>query len=211
MGHEYMEMKNTSAAIQAYRYPAESWAGQTHYCDYTSLFQTASRRLSVDHYSDHITMRAYYPAASWGAKTFAQNGYIHKNYQSNVLGQYFFFVSRLIFLFIKDALNWLKETFTLLEKTLINAVLLNYIYMYMNEINKCNIVLFWSLRHAIEVNKRDYRAWYGLGQTYEILKMPFYSLYTIQKSPSAEVKTSPASLARCSSASADVCLCAFQA
>ena len=28
-----------------------------------------------------------------------------------------------------------------------------------------------------EVNKRDYRAWYGLGQTYEILKMPFYSLY----------------------------------
>uniref|UniRef100_A0A8C1KJ12 CDC23 (cell division cycle 23, yeast, homolog) n=1 Tax=Cyprinus carpio TaxID=7962 RepID=A0A8C1KJ12_CYPCA len=31
--------------------------------------------------------------------------------------------------------------------------------------------------HAIEVNKRDYRAWYGLGQTYGILKMPFYSLY----------------------------------
>jgi hypothetical protein len=28
-----------------------------------------------------------------------------------------------------------------------------------------------------EINKRDYRAWYGLGQTYEILKMPFYSLY----------------------------------
>jgi len=56
-----------------------------------------------------------------------------------------------------------------------------YIYMYMNEINKCNIVLFWSLRHAIEVNKRDYRAWYGLGQTYEILKMPFYSLYYYRK------------------------------
>lgn len=28
-----------------------------------------------------------------------------------------------------------------------------------------------------EVNRRDYRAWYGLGQSYEILKMPFYSLY----------------------------------
>lgn len=28
-----------------------------------------------------------------------------------------------------------------------------------------------------EINKRDYRAWYGLGQTYEILKMPFYGLY----------------------------------
>ncbi|XP_016160704.1 PREDICTED: cell division cycle protein 23 homolog isoform X2 [Ficedula albicollis] len=34
-----------------------------------------------------------------------------------------------------------------------------------------------AYRHAIEVNKRDYRAWYGLGQTYEILKMPFYCLY----------------------------------
>lgn len=32
-------------------------------------------------------------------------------------------------------------------------------------------------RHAIEVNKRDYRAWYGLGQTYEILKLHFYCLY----------------------------------
>ena len=29
----------------------------------------------------------------------------------------------------------------------------------------------------LEVNCRDYRAWYGLGQTYEILKMPFYCLY----------------------------------
>lgn len=28
-----------------------------------------------------------------------------------------------------------------------------------------------------EVNRRDYRAWYGLGQTYEILKMPIYGLY----------------------------------
>lgn len=38
-----------------------------------------------------------------------------------------------------------------------------------------------SIRHAIEVNKRDYRAWYGLGQTYEILKMPFYCLYYYRK------------------------------
>lgn len=28
-----------------------------------------------------------------------------------------------------------------------------------------------------EVNRRDYRAWYGLGQAYEILKMNHYSLY----------------------------------
>ena len=34
-----------------------------------------------------------------------------------------------------------------------------------------------SYRQAIEVNRRDYRAWYGLGQTYEILKMPYYCLY----------------------------------
>lgn len=33
------------------------------------------------------------------------------------------------------------------------------------------------LKFISEVNRRDYRAWYGLGQTYEILKMPSYSLY----------------------------------
>lgn len=27
------------------------------------------------------------------------------------------------------------------------------------------------------MNIRDFRAWYGLGQAYEILKMPLYSLY----------------------------------
>lgn len=27
------------------------------------------------------------------------------------------------------------------------------------------------------MNRREYRAWYGLGQAYEILKMPYYSLY----------------------------------
>lgn len=36
----------------------------------------------------------------------------------------------------------------------------------------CSYILF-----RIEVNRRDYRAWYGLGQTYEILKMPFYAIY----------------------------------
>lgn len=41
--------------------------------------------------------------------------------------------------------------------------------------------LYMYIRHAIEVNKRDYRAWYGLGQTYEILKMPFYCLYYYRK------------------------------
>lgn len=35
----------------------------------------------------------------------------------------------------------------------------------------------FSINLCTEVNRRDYRAWYGLGQSYEILKMPFYSLY----------------------------------
>lgn len=43
------------------------------------------------------------------------------------------------------------------------------------------LCMFSLFRHAIEVNKRDYRAWYGLGQTYEILKMPFYCLYYYRK------------------------------
>lgn len=40
-------------------------------------------------------------------------------------------------------------------------------------------VMYSSFTSVIltEVNRRDYRAWYGLGQTYEILKMPFYGLY----------------------------------
>ena len=40
-------------------------------------------------------------------------------------------------------------------------------------ISRINFLFFLLL----EVNCRDYRAWYGLGQTYEILKMPFYCLY----------------------------------
>jgi hypothetical protein len=38
-----------------------------------------------------------------------------------------------------------------------------------------------NLFHVSEVNRRDYRAWYGLGQTYEILKMHFYCLYYYKK------------------------------
>ena len=52
---------------------------------------------------------------------------------------------------------------------------------------KCAVIFFvlsFTSTHWInclfacaEVNRRDYRAWYGLGQTYEILKMPYYCLY----------------------------------
>lgn len=31
--------------------------------------------------------------------------------------------------------------------------------------------------YFLEVNRRDYRAWYGLGQTYELLKMYSYCVY----------------------------------
>ena len=34
-----------------------------------------------------------------------------------------------------------------------------------------------AYRRAVELNGRDYRAWYGLGQTYELLHMPFYALH----------------------------------
>jgi anaphase-promoting complex subunit 8 len=37
-----------------------------------------------------------------------------------------------------------------------------------------------AYRHAVDINPRDYRAWYGLGQTYEILQMPYYALYYYQ-------------------------------
>lgn len=32
-------------------------------------------------------------------------------------------------------------------------------------------------RDVIATNPQDHRAWYGLGQTYEIIKLPFYSLH----------------------------------
>lgn len=34
-----------------------------------------------------------------------------------------------------------------------------------------------SYRRAVDVNRKDYRAWYGLGQTYEVLEMHFYALW----------------------------------
>jgi len=34
-----------------------------------------------------------------------------------------------------------------------------------------------SYRRAVDVNRRDYRAWYGLGQTYEVLEMHTYALW----------------------------------
>lgn len=38
-----------------------------------------------------------------------------------------------------------------------------------------------AYRKAVELNPRDYRAWYGLGQTYELLHMPVYALHYYQR------------------------------
>ena len=40
-----------------------------------------------------------------------------------------------------------------------------------------------AYRHAVDINPKDYRAWYGLGQTYEILQMYFYALSTTARPP----------------------------
>ena len=34
--------------------------------------------------------------------------------------------------------------------------------------------------HHLDVNRKDYRAWYGLGQAYELLNMHQYALYYYQ-------------------------------
>lgn len=38
-----------------------------------------------------------------------------------------------------------------------------------------------SYRRAVDINPRDYRAWYGLGQTYEVLEMHQYALWYFQR------------------------------
>ena len=38
-----------------------------------------------------------------------------------------------------------------------------------------------AYRRAVDLSPRDYRAWYGLGQTYELLHMPFYALHYFRR------------------------------
>jgi anaphase-promoting complex subunit 8 len=38
-----------------------------------------------------------------------------------------------------------------------------------------------AYRNAVEINSRDYRAWYGLGQTYEVMHMYEYAQYYYAK------------------------------
>lgn len=60
--------------------------------------------------------------------------------------------------------------FTVTDKRLVNSLT---DYFLFDNISYLSFIFF----NLLEVNRRDYRAWYGLGQTYEILKMPFYGLY----------------------------------
>ena len=41
-----------------------------------------------------------------------------------------------------------------------------------------------SYRRAVDVNRKDYRAWFGLGLTYEMLEMHLYSLFYFQRAAS---------------------------
>ncbi len=42
-------------------------------------------------------------------------------------------------------------------------------------------ILAEAYRKAVDLNPKDYRAWYGLGQTYELLHMPVYALHYYQR------------------------------
>jgi len=48
-----------------------------------------------------------------------------------------------------------------------------------------------AYRRAVDLNPRDYRAWYGLGQTYELLHMPFYALHYFRRATQARILPAP--------------------
>lgn len=39
-----------------------------------------------------------------------------------------------------------------------------------------------TINGTVDINKKDYRAWHGLGQAYELLDMPQYALHYFQRS-----------------------------
>jgi anaphase-promoting complex subunit 8 len=41
-----------------------------------------------------------------------------------------------------------------------------------------------AYRNALQINVRDFRAWYGLGQTYELLGLPAFSVYYFHRAAS---------------------------
>jgi tetratricopeptide (TPR) repeat protein len=43
------------------------------------------------------------------------------------------------------------------------------------------LIELYTLTQAVDVSSKDYRAWYGLGQTYEMLHLYQYALYYYKK------------------------------
>ena len=44
----------------------------------------------------------------------------------------------------------------------------------------CSWIFLVKLNSGPDINRKDYRAWYGLGQAYELLSMHNYALYYYQ-------------------------------
>jgi len=44
-----------------------------------------------------------------------------------------------------------------------------------------NFLIPYHSLHEEDVNRKDYRAWYGLGQAYELLSMHYYALHYYQR------------------------------
>lgn len=53
--------------------------------------------------------------------------------------------------------------------------------MHCKAYNLLCVCIAEAYRRAVQLSPRDYRAWYGLGQTYELLRMPFYALYYFRR------------------------------
>ena len=47
-----------------------------------------------------------------------------------------------------------------------------------------------AYRNSVEIDKNDFRAWYGLGQTYELQNMNNYALYYFTKAVMSRPKDS---------------------
>lgn len=51
-----------------------------------------------------------------------------------------------------------------------------------------------AYRKAVDINPSDFRAWYGLGQTYEMLMRPHFALYYYKQAAKIRSVTRPGHL-----------------
>lgn len=94
----------------------------------------------------------------WEEKHFSRHWSLQESYRYEVINNVFDCNLFLLFSHVASSPEW-------------NPGLIGLTFHF------CLFTYFVFLILCAEVNDRDYRAWYGLGQTYEILKMPFYCLY----------------------------------